>query len=67
MGRARAAKTKDQGMDLEALMALGKRLDKRTGRGSYREVLASSLLQSPQQARPAGEAGEPTWRSGNLN
>jgi hypothetical protein len=31
-------------MDLEALMALGKRLDKRAGRGSYREVLAASLL-----------------------
>ncbi len=31
-------------MDLEALMALGKRLDKRVGRGSYREVLATSLL-----------------------
>jgi terminase large subunit-like protein len=31
-------------MDLEALMALGKRLDKRVGRGSYREVLAASLL-----------------------
>ena len=33
-----------KGMDLEALVALGKRLDKRAGRGSYREVLASSLL-----------------------
>jgi hypothetical protein len=31
-------------MDLEALMALGKKLDKRTTRGSYREVLAESLL-----------------------
>jgi len=31
-------------MDLEALMALGKKLDKRVGRGSYREVLAASLL-----------------------
>ena len=36
---------KKQGMDLEALKALGKRLDKRTGKGSYREVLAGSLLQ----------------------
>jgi hypothetical protein len=34
-----------QGMNLEALKALGKRLDKRAGRGSYREVLAGSLLQ----------------------
>jgi hypothetical protein len=31
-------------MDLEALMALGKRLDKRTREGNYRELLASSLL-----------------------
>ena len=31
-------------MDLEALMALGKRLDRRTGVESYRELLASSLL-----------------------
>jgi hypothetical protein len=31
-------------MDLEALMALGKRLDKRLGRRSYCEVLAASLL-----------------------
>jgi hypothetical protein len=31
-------------MDMEALMALGKRLDKRTKQGSYREVLAASLL-----------------------
>ncbi len=38
--RTRASK----GMDLEALIALGKRLDKRAGRGSYRELLASSLL-----------------------
>ncbi len=35
---------KSQGMDLEALMALGKRLDQPTKRGSYREVLAASLL-----------------------
>jgi len=35
---------KHQGTDLEALMALGKRLDQRTKRGSYREVLAASLL-----------------------
>ena len=40
MRRARASK----GIDLEALMALGKRLDKRAGRTSYRELLASSLL-----------------------
>jgi hypothetical protein len=33
-----------RGLDLEALMALGKRLDKRVGRGSYRELLAVSLL-----------------------
>jgi hypothetical protein len=33
-----------RGMDLEALMALGKRLDKRLGRRSYCEVLAASLL-----------------------
>ena len=32
------------GMDLAALMALGRRLDQRTARGSYREVLAASLL-----------------------
>ncbi len=44
MRRTRAAKAKNQVMDLEALMALGKRLDKRTKRGSYREVLAASLL-----------------------
>ncbi|PSH05002.1 MAG: terminase [Acidobacteria bacterium] len=31
-------------MDLEALMAFGKRLDKRVGSWSYREVLAESLL-----------------------
>lgn len=31
-------------MDLEALLALGKKLDKRTTKGSYREVLAASLL-----------------------
>lgn len=35
---------KNQGMDLEALIALGKRLDQRTKSGSYREVLAASLL-----------------------
>jgi hypothetical protein len=35
----------NQAVDLEALKALGKRLDKRAGRGSYREVLAASLLQ----------------------
>jgi hypothetical protein len=40
----RASKTKNQGMDLEALRALGKSLDRRAGRGSYREVLAWSLL-----------------------
>ena len=40
MTRGRASKV----MDLEALMALGKKLDKRTTRGSYREVLAESLL-----------------------
>ncbi len=46
MGRAAAtSQAKTQGMNLEALKALGKRLDKRAGRGSYREVLASSLLQ----------------------
>jgi hypothetical protein len=42
-----ASKEKNQGkkaMDLEALLALGKRLDRRVGRGSYREVLAASLL-----------------------
>ncbi len=31
-------------MDVEALIALGKRLDQRVGRRSYREVLAASLL-----------------------
>ena len=31
-------------MDLEALIALGRRLDEQVGRRSYREVLASSLL-----------------------
>ena len=31
-------------MDLEALVALGKTLDKRVGQGSYRELLAASLL-----------------------
>jgi hypothetical protein len=31
-------------MALEALLALGKRLNKPVGRGSYREVLAASLL-----------------------
>ncbi len=36
---------KKQGMDLEALVALGMRLDKRVGRGSYREMLTESLLQ----------------------
>ena len=39
-----ASQAKSRVMDLEALMALGKRLDQRTGRGSYREVLAASLL-----------------------
>jgi hypothetical protein len=39
-GRAKTSRV----LDLEALMALGKRLDKRMGRGSYREVLAVSLL-----------------------
>jgi hypothetical protein len=47
-----ASKVKSGGMDLEALMALGKRLDKRVGRsgsgttesGSYREALAATLL-----------------------
>ncbi len=44
-GRARGwAGARGGGMDLEALMAFGKRLDKRTGRGSYREVLAETLL-----------------------
>jgi hypothetical protein len=38
-----AFKRKNQ-VDLEALMALGQRLDQRVGRGSYREVLAWSLL-----------------------
>lgn len=33
-----------EGLDLKALMALGKRLDKRTKRGTYREALAESLL-----------------------
>jgi len=42
--REGASKVKNQVMDLEALMALGKRLDKRVGQGSYREVLAASLL-----------------------
>ncbi len=44
MRRTRAAKAKNQMMDLEALMALGKRLDQRTKRGSYREVWAASVL-----------------------
>jgi hypothetical protein len=35
---------RDRGADLEALEALGARLDQRTGGGSYREVLAASLL-----------------------
>jgi hypothetical protein len=35
---------KKQGMDQKALMALGKRLDKRVGERTYREVLAESLL-----------------------
>jgi hypothetical protein len=32
--RTRASKNKKQVMDMEALMALGKKLDKRVGRGS---------------------------------
>jgi hypothetical protein len=35
---------KSAGLDMEALLALGKRLDKRTKKGSYRELLAASLL-----------------------
>ena len=31
-------------LDMEALLALGEKLDKRTRKGSYREVLAASLL-----------------------
>jgi hypothetical protein len=42
--QARAASTKHQVVDLEALVALGKRLAQRTKRGSYREELAASLL-----------------------
>ncbi len=48
--KAGAAKKKNQVMDMEALMALGKRLNRRTGRGSYREVLAASLLRSATSA-----------------
>jgi hypothetical protein len=33
-------------MDLEALLALGRWLNRRTRRGSYREVLAASLLRN---------------------
>ena len=39
-------------------MALGKRLDKRAGRGSYREVLAASLLRIRNKRGAAGEAGD---------
>lgn len=42
--RMRASSARKQGMDLEALLALGKRLDKRVGTRSYREVMAESLL-----------------------
>jgi hypothetical protein len=38
------AKRALRGTDLEALLAFGKQLDKRTKTGSYREVLAASLL-----------------------
>ncbi len=41
---ARERKSIAEGLDLKALIALGKRLDKRTKQGTYREVLAESLL-----------------------
>ena len=44
MQRSGAEKIKNQVMDLEALLALGRWLNRRTRRGSYREVLAASLL-----------------------
>ncbi len=43
-GRASGRKKERSTLDLEALMALGKRLDRKAGRGKYREVLAESLL-----------------------
>lgn len=42
--RRGASKGRNQGMDLEALAALGRKLDKRAEWGSYREVMAASLL-----------------------
>jgi len=42
--RSDAAGTNAVATDLEVLTALGKRLDKRAGTSSYREVLAASLL-----------------------
>ena len=44
-GAVKSKRATKQAMDLEVLRALGRRLDKRAGEGSYRELLAASLLQ----------------------